>query len=136
MARLGKKIETTSDINHNERLEYLGDAVVESITSLVVCVDVSTNNKRNKCGTGFGINLSLGLNASWCKIGEKTFRGFAFYMKPRSSIYKFPYSRETDISVIIIISKVIMSLSFTSTSWGYIYVYIWLSINNIFVSYH
>ena len=33
MAKLGRKEETMSDINHNERLEYLGDAVVEFITT-------------------------------------------------------------------------------------------------------
>jgi len=32
MARFGRKEEVKSDIPHNERLEYLGDAVVEFIT--------------------------------------------------------------------------------------------------------
>ena len=42
MAKLGQRIETTSDINHNERLEYLGDAVVEYITSLVTLFNLHT----------------------------------------------------------------------------------------------
>jgi len=32
--RFGKKIETESAVKHNERLEFLGDAVVEFITSV------------------------------------------------------------------------------------------------------
>lgn len=32
MSRLGKQDECSSEIPHNERLEYLGDAVVEFIT--------------------------------------------------------------------------------------------------------
>lgn len=34
MSRFGKKNETQSNIYHNERLEFLGDAVVEFITSI------------------------------------------------------------------------------------------------------
>ncbi|CAH0384549.1 unnamed protein product [Bemisia tabaci] len=34
MSRFGKKNETESNISHNERLEFLGDAVVEFITSI------------------------------------------------------------------------------------------------------
>ncbi|KAK7873256.1 hypothetical protein R5R35_011330 [Gryllus longicercus] len=34
MSRFGKKTETESNIAHNERLEFLGDAVVEFITSI------------------------------------------------------------------------------------------------------
>ncbi|KAF4526532.1 hypothetical protein B566_EDAN005899 [Ephemera danica] len=34
MSRFGKKCETESNINHNERLEFLGDAVVEFISSI------------------------------------------------------------------------------------------------------
>ncbi|KAF6215586.1 hypothetical protein GE061_010342 [Apolygus lucorum] len=34
MSRFGKKYETESNITHNERLEFLGDAVVEFITSI------------------------------------------------------------------------------------------------------
>ena len=34
MSRFGKKIETESKVQHNERLEFLGDAVVEFITSV------------------------------------------------------------------------------------------------------
>ncbi|XP_075231258.1 ribonuclease 3 drosha [Lycorma delicatula] len=34
MSRFGKKTETESNITHNERLEFLGDAVVEFITSI------------------------------------------------------------------------------------------------------
>ena len=32
--RFGKKDETESKVKHNERLEFLGDAVVEFITSV------------------------------------------------------------------------------------------------------
>ena len=32
--RLGRKRETESKVKHNERLEFLGDAVVEFITSV------------------------------------------------------------------------------------------------------
>lgn len=34
MSRFGKKSETASNVQHNERLEFLGDAVVEFITSV------------------------------------------------------------------------------------------------------
>lgn len=34
MSRFGKELETDSNITHNERLEFLGDAVVEFITSI------------------------------------------------------------------------------------------------------
>lgn len=34
MSRFGKKQETESNITHNERLEFLGDAVVEFVTSI------------------------------------------------------------------------------------------------------
>uniref|UniRef100_T1IMV5 Ribonuclease 3 n=1 Tax=Strigamia maritima TaxID=126957 RepID=T1IMV5_STRMM len=34
MSRFGKNEETVSNINHNERLEFLGDAVVEFLTSI------------------------------------------------------------------------------------------------------
>lgn len=34
MSRFGKKTETESNITHNERLEFLGDAVVEFVTSI------------------------------------------------------------------------------------------------------
>ena len=34
MSRFGKKCETESNVQHNERLEFLGDAVVEFITSV------------------------------------------------------------------------------------------------------
>lgn len=34
MSRFGKKEETESNISHNERLEFLGDAVVEFLTSI------------------------------------------------------------------------------------------------------
>lgn len=34
MSRFGKQRETESNINHNERLEFLGDAVVEFLTSI------------------------------------------------------------------------------------------------------
>lgn len=34
MSRFGKKHETESNVQHNERLEFLGDAVVEFITSV------------------------------------------------------------------------------------------------------
>lgn len=34
MSRFGKEYETDSNINHNERLEFLGDAVVEFLTSI------------------------------------------------------------------------------------------------------
>lgn len=34
MSRFGKKQETESAISHNERLEFLGDAVVEFISSI------------------------------------------------------------------------------------------------------
>lgn len=34
MSRFGKTRETESDIKHNERLEFLGDAVVEFISSI------------------------------------------------------------------------------------------------------
>lgn len=34
MSRFGKKEATESNIGHNERLEFLGDAVVEFITSI------------------------------------------------------------------------------------------------------
>ena len=34
MSRFGHNQETTSSINHNERLEFLGDAVVEFLTSI------------------------------------------------------------------------------------------------------
>ena len=34
MSRLGKKTETESNITHNERLEFLGDAVVEFLASI------------------------------------------------------------------------------------------------------
>ncbi|GAB6023150.1 hypothetical protein CHUAL_007230 [Chamberlinius hualienensis] len=34
MSRFGKPQETVSNINHNERLEFLGDAVVEFLTSI------------------------------------------------------------------------------------------------------
>ncbi|XP_058450699.1 ribonuclease 3 [Malaya genurostris] len=34
MSRFGKEFETDSNITHNERLEFLGDAVVEFITSI------------------------------------------------------------------------------------------------------
>lgn len=34
MSRFGKKNETQSNIYHNERLEFLGDAVVEFITTI------------------------------------------------------------------------------------------------------
>lgn len=34
MSRMGKKEETTSEIPHNERLEFLGDAVVEFLSSV------------------------------------------------------------------------------------------------------
>jgi dsRNA-specific ribonuclease len=34
MSRFGKKTETESNITHNERLEFLGDAVVEFLTSI------------------------------------------------------------------------------------------------------
>ena len=36
MAKLGKNTVTESQINHYERLEYLGDAVVEFLTRSVV----------------------------------------------------------------------------------------------------
>lgn len=35
MSRMGKKEETMSDIPHNERLEFLGDAVVEFLSRSV-----------------------------------------------------------------------------------------------------
>lgn len=35
MSRLGRKEETPSEINHYERLEFLGDAVVEFLSRLV-----------------------------------------------------------------------------------------------------
>ena len=34
MSRLGRKEETASEINHYERLEFLGDAVVEFMSSI------------------------------------------------------------------------------------------------------
>lgn len=34
MSRFGKSNETESEIKHNERLEFLGDAVVEFISSI------------------------------------------------------------------------------------------------------
>ena len=34
MSRMGKKEETMSEIPHNERLEFLGDAVVEFLSSV------------------------------------------------------------------------------------------------------
>ena len=34
MSRLGRKEETVSEINHYERLEFLGDAVVEFMSSI------------------------------------------------------------------------------------------------------
>lgn len=34
MSRFGRKSETESNVQHNERLEFLGDAVVEFITSV------------------------------------------------------------------------------------------------------
>jgi hypothetical protein len=34
MSRFGKNTETESNITHNERLEFLGDAVVEFLTSI------------------------------------------------------------------------------------------------------
>lgn len=34
MSRFGKKQETESNITHNERLEFLGDAVVEFLSSI------------------------------------------------------------------------------------------------------
>ncbi|XP_005107264.1 ribonuclease 3 [Aplysia californica] len=34
MSRMGKQEETTSEIPHNERLEFLGDAVIEFLTSV------------------------------------------------------------------------------------------------------
>ncbi|XP_076346956.1 ribonuclease 3 drosha [Tachypleus tridentatus] len=34
MSRFGQREETTSNINHNERLEFLGDAVVEFLSSI------------------------------------------------------------------------------------------------------
>ena len=34
MSRFGREQETTSNINHNERLEFLGDAVVEFLSSI------------------------------------------------------------------------------------------------------
>lgn len=34
MSRFGKECETDSNITHNERLEFLGDAVVEFLTSI------------------------------------------------------------------------------------------------------
>ena len=34
MSRFGKEIDTDSNITHNERLEFLGDAVVEFLTSI------------------------------------------------------------------------------------------------------
>ena len=34
MSKFGKKRETESKVQHNERLEFLGDAVVEFITSV------------------------------------------------------------------------------------------------------
>lgn len=34
MSRFGKHIETESEIKHNERLEFLGDAVVEFLSSI------------------------------------------------------------------------------------------------------
>lgn len=34
MSRFGRELETDSNITHNERLEYLGDAVVEFLTSI------------------------------------------------------------------------------------------------------
>jgi ribonuclease-3 len=34
MSRFGKKMETESNITHSERLEFLGDAVVEFLTSI------------------------------------------------------------------------------------------------------
>lgn len=34
MSRFGKENETDSSITHNERLEFLGDAVVEFLTSI------------------------------------------------------------------------------------------------------
>lgn len=34
MSRFGKKTVTESNITHNERLEFLGDAVVEFLTSI------------------------------------------------------------------------------------------------------
>ena len=34
MSKLGKEAETESKVSHNERLEFLGDAVVEFITSV------------------------------------------------------------------------------------------------------
>jgi ribonuclease III len=34
MSRFGKEFETDSNITHNERLEFLGDAVVEFLTSI------------------------------------------------------------------------------------------------------
>ena len=34
MSRFGRRRETESSVSHNERLEFLGDAVVEFITSV------------------------------------------------------------------------------------------------------
>lgn len=34
MSRFGRESETDSSITHNERLEFLGDAVVEFLTSI------------------------------------------------------------------------------------------------------
>lgn len=34
MSLPGKKLETESNITHNERLEFLGDAVVEFVSSI------------------------------------------------------------------------------------------------------
>lgn len=34
MSRFGKRNETESNITHNQRLEFLGDAVIEFITSV------------------------------------------------------------------------------------------------------
>lgn len=34
MSRFGRNLETESKITHNERLEFLGDAVVEFLTSI------------------------------------------------------------------------------------------------------
>jgi len=56
MAKLGRREETASEINHYERLEFLGDAVVEFLTRSVsvqksYCVRLL--NERNVTVTGF-----------------------------------------------------------------------------------